>query len=149
LIQSKPVLEYMPVWVRGGAIIAEEPLVQSTDEKPEGPLELQVYPGADCHGSLYQDDGHTFAYQRGEILRMEFACQVAGPNLTITSRAVKTTYQPWWSSARITVYSGFTAPKEVRIGNEKIRDWSYDSKSGAVAFTVVDALKSWNAQIVY
>jgi alpha-glucosidase len=149
VIQSKPALDLLPVWVRAGAIIPEQPLVQSTDEKPEGPLELQVYPGADCRGSLYQDDGHTFAYQRGEILRMDFACQVSGPNLSITSHAMNTTYQPWWSSARITVYSGFTAPKEVRIGNEKIKDWTYDSKWGAVTFLVVDALKSWNAQIVY
>jgi hypothetical protein len=80
---------------------------------------------------------------------MEFSCQVAGPNLSITSRAVTTTYQPWWSSARITVYSGFTAPKEIRIGNEKMRDWSFDSKAGTVTLTVLDALKSWNVQIVY
>ena len=149
VIQSNPALDTLPVWVRAGAILPEEPLVQSTEEKPEGPLELQVYPGTDCRGSLYQDDGHTFAYQRGEILRMEFGCQLAGPNLTITSRAVNTTYQPWWSSAHVTVYSGFTAPKEVRIENEKIRDWSFDSKMGTVTFTVLDGLKSWNAQIVY
>ena len=37
-------LDTLPVFVRAGAIIPEQPLVQSTDEKPEGPLTLRVYP---------------------------------------------------------------------------------------------------------
>ena len=34
-----------------------QPLVQSTAETPKGPLELHVYPGEDCRGELYLDDG--------------------------------------------------------------------------------------------
>ena len=54
-------LETLPVFVRAGAIVPEQPLVQSTDEKPEGPLTLRVYPptapGADCEGSLIWTTG--------------------------------------------------------------------------------------------
>ena len=42
----------MPVYVRGGSILPLQPLVQNTDETPVGPLELRVYPGSDCSGSL-------------------------------------------------------------------------------------------------
>ena len=42
-------------FVRAGAIIPEQPLVQSTDEKPQGPLTLRVYPptgfNKDCKAS--------------------------------------------------------------------------------------------------
>ena len=62
-----PTLDTLPVYVRGGSILPLQPLVQSTDETPSGPLELRVYPGQQCRGSVYLDDGHTFRYQQGEF----------------------------------------------------------------------------------
>src|SRR4029077_2165906 len=38
-----PVLDTLPVYVRGGSILPLQPLVQSTDQTPEGPLELRIY----------------------------------------------------------------------------------------------------------
>ena len=40
-----PTLDTLPVYVRGGSILPLQPLIQSTDETPSGPLELRVYPG--------------------------------------------------------------------------------------------------------
>jgi alpha-glucosidase len=68
-----PTLGELPVLVRGGAIVPHEPLVQSTSETPKGPLELRVYPGSDCHGSVYLDDGNTFDYEKGAFLRLELS----------------------------------------------------------------------------
>ncbi len=55
----RPRLDEMPLYVRAGAIVPMQPLVQHTGEKPNGPLELRVYlpastPGNDCRGTLYQ-----------------------------------------------------------------------------------------------
>src|SRR5207249_11424864 len=36
-------LDEMPLYVRAGAIVPMQPVVQYTDEKPTGPLELRVY----------------------------------------------------------------------------------------------------------
>ena len=70
-----PPLDTLPVYVRDGSILPLQPLIQNTDETPSGPLELRVYPGAQCSGSIYLDDGHTFRYQQGEFLRQKFTCQ--------------------------------------------------------------------------
>ncbi|HEX3821166.1 MAG TPA: TIM-barrel domain-containing protein, partial [Candidatus Sulfotelmatobacter sp.] len=70
-----PPLDTLPVYVRAGSILPFQPLIQNTDETPNGPLELDVYPGPDCNGSLYLDDGHTFGYQHGEFLRQSFTCE--------------------------------------------------------------------------
>ena len=78
-----PVLETLPVYVRGGSIVPLQPLVQSTDETPGGPLELRVYPGQECAGSLYLDDGHTFRYQHGEFLRQKFTCKADGNSVRV------------------------------------------------------------------
>jgi len=124
-----------------------EPVVQSTNETPNGPLELRVYPGGDCHGSLYEDDGRSFAYQRGEFLRMNFTCQSSPESITINSAVDHSAYQPWWSSAQVSVYGIGVQPKEVRYGDKMLRDWHYDSQSHCVMFTLSDARKAWTVRL--
>ena len=58
----------LPVYVRAGSIIPSQPLVQSTKETPDGPLTLDIYPGPDCQGSVYLDDGISLAYRRGGFI---------------------------------------------------------------------------------
>jgi alpha-glucosidase len=48
-----------------GSIIPRQPVVQNVDEVPRGPLVLGVYPGPECQGSLYADNGNTLAYHTG------------------------------------------------------------------------------------
>jgi alpha-glucosidase len=153
-ITLHPRLDEMPLYVRAGAIVPMQPLVQSTDEKPDGPLELRVYlptsaSGSDCRGTLYQDDGHTFAYQRGEILRINYSCQVSSGTATVTSNTEKSAYQPWWKSAQVTIYGAAATPKEVRMGEQTIHEWRYDSLARAVTLTVPDAAKNWSLHLAF
>jgi alpha-glucosidase (family GH31 glycosyl hydrolase) len=61
---SKPVdLAPMPLYVRAGSIIPLGPVRQYVAEKVEGPLTLQVYPGANGAFTIYEDDGSTFDYR--------------------------------------------------------------------------------------
>ncbi|HKV62807.1 MAG TPA: glycoside hydrolase family 31 protein [Candidatus Acidoferrum sp.] len=150
----QPRLDEMPLYVRAGAIVPMQPLVQSTEEKPDGPLQLRVYlpsnaSSGDCQGTLYQDDGHTFGYQKGEILRANYACQVSSGAVMVSGTMEKHAYQPWWKSVNITIYGEPSVPKEVRIGEEIIHDWRYDSVSHAVTLTVPDALKNWSVRLAF
>jgi alpha-glucosidase/alpha-D-xyloside xylohydrolase len=65
-ISRKVDLETLPLYVRAGAIVPMGPLKQYTGEKVEGPLDISVYPGADGSFLLYEDDGSSFAYRKGE-----------------------------------------------------------------------------------
>jgi alpha-glucosidase/alpha-D-xyloside xylohydrolase len=68
---ERPVdLATMPLYVRGGSIIPMGPVKQHTSEKVDGPLTLLVYPGADAAFTLYEDDGLTFDYRRGEWMKI-------------------------------------------------------------------------------
>ena len=60
-----------PLYVRAGAIIPLGPVKQYTAEKVDGPLTLTVYPGADGAFTLYEDDGATLDYQRGEFTKIK------------------------------------------------------------------------------
>ena len=149
VMQMKPALDQVPVYVRAGAIVPRQPLVQNTGETPNGPLELRVYAGPDCKGSLYQDDGHSLNYEKGEFLRVNYSCQVGAGAIKISSAIDKDGYKPWWTAAELIVYGMDVAPKEVRVGDTTMHQWRYDSAHHAVIFTVTDAKNNWNAELVY
>ncbi|HEV2195386.1 MAG TPA: TIM-barrel domain-containing protein [Candidatus Acidoferrum sp.] len=148
-IQLHPLLNEMPLYVRAGAIVPMQPVVQYTGEIPDGPLQLHVYPGDDCKGSLYEDDGHTLAYQKGEVLRVNYSCSASSSSIAITSTVEKNAYKPWWNSTVLTVYGAAAAPKEVRIGDRAIQDWHFDSQAHTVTLTVPEAVKNWGVRVQY
>jgi alpha-glucosidase len=146
-ISLHPTLSETPLYARAGAIIPMQPVVQSTNEKPDGPLELLVYPGDNCRGTLYDDDGLTFAYQKGEYLRVNFSCQVASGAVSISSSVAKNAFRPWWTSVKLSVFGVSAQPNEVRVGDKSIHDWRYDSATHSVSLVVPDALRDWTVRI--
>lgn len=134
-----PVLDTLPVYVRGGSILPFQPLVQSTDETPSGPLELRVYPGDQCRGSLYVDDGHTLGYQRGEFLRQAFTCQANNDSVSIHFGARQGSYVPWWKSVEVVIYDWPSARAEAKLstGAAALKT-SYDATSRTLRVVVAD-----------
>jgi alpha-glucosidase/alpha-D-xyloside xylohydrolase len=49
----------MPIYVRAGAILPNDPPRQYVDEPTDQPMTLNVYPGADGEFTLYEDDGRS------------------------------------------------------------------------------------------
>ncbi len=106
-VMVEPTLETLPVYVRGGSILPIAPLTQSTDEVPQGPLTLRVYPpaaGEPCEGDVYADDGHTFNFRKGEFARVHFSCTVQpGGGVSVSIGPQVGSYKPWWSEYRVEV----------------------------------------------
>jgi alpha-glucosidase len=70
---SVPVtLESIPVFARAGAFVFQQPVVQSTDEMRGLPLLVTVFPAAKSEATLYEDDGHSLEYQKGNFSRRRF-----------------------------------------------------------------------------
>ena len=69
---SRPVdLATMPLLARAGAIVPLGPIRQYTSEPVDAPVTVQVYPGADGAFTLYEDDGATFEYTRGDWMGID------------------------------------------------------------------------------
>jgi len=124
-------------------------LVQNTGEIPKGPLELSVYPGPDCKGTLYEDDGHSLDYEKGSFLRVNYSCQVGANAIKIVSAVEKDGYKPWWNTSELTVFGMDKAPREVRVGDSTIHQWRFDILQHAVIFTVPEAKNNWTVEIVF
>jgi hypothetical protein len=76
-------LETMPLHVRTGAILPLGPVKQYVEQEVDAPLSLIVYPGADGTGSLYEDDGRSFDYRKGEAMRIEMVWRDKDRRLTV------------------------------------------------------------------
>ena len=134
-----PQLEIMPVYVRGGSILPVEPLIQNTDETPKGPLELRVYPGTKCDGSIYLDDGHTFAYQSGEFLRQTFSCESDASGMRIKFQKREGSYVPWWRFMEVVIYDWPSERAQAKFsGSAYPLKTTYDAKQHALHITFAD-----------
>jgi len=56
----------IPLFVKAGSIIPTQQIVQYTDEGPIDPLTIEIYPGKSSSAQLYEDDGRSFKFTRGE-----------------------------------------------------------------------------------
>ncbi len=126
-VTVRPQTDLLPVYVRGGSIIPAEPLVQSTEETPKGPLELRVYPGPDCKGSLYQDDGTTMNYRKGDYLRVEYTCESQPDRLQLHIGAQSGTAQPWWHAVQVSVYDWPSEQAAATLNGQPVSKLSYDA----------------------
>lgn len=80
-------LDAIPAYVRGGTILPLGPVLQSTSLGMEDPLEVRIYPGVDAAFTLYEDDGDTYAYQRGAASRIPMRWDERRRTLTVGARA--------------------------------------------------------------
>ena len=134
-ISEVPALDRLPVFVRAGSIIPSQQLVQSTAQTPQGPLTLNVYPGADCSGSIYLDDGHSMGFERGHYLRQSIRCeQLKSGNLKIEFARREGDYAPWWKRISLVVH-GFSDGGVVQLRGRSI---SGEAKAGGLRFDLPD-----------
>lgn len=123
-ILLKPELGTVPVYVRGGAIMPLQNLVQNTDEIPAGPLTLRVYlpaPGQSCQGSIYSDDGHSLHYRQGDYYHVNAECMIAADDaLTITLAAPEDHYRPQWKNLRVELVGAQHTPSQAIVNGRKL-----------------------------
>jgi alpha-glucosidase len=61
-------LDTLPLFIREGSVIAMGPVIQTTGELKRDKMEFQIYPSAQKYEyELYEDDGVTNGYKRGEF----------------------------------------------------------------------------------
>jgi len=120
-IMVQPKLDELPVYVHAGSIIPMQPITQSTEETPNGPLTLRIFPnlpGKPCAGEIYQDDGKSFDFRKGVFLRIRVTCNVAtNGSLTVTLARREGSFQPWWKDIQIEVVG--LQPRSLQLVTER------------------------------
>jgi len=85
-IEADAPLERIPLYVRAGSILPLGPEIEYAEEKPAGPVELRIYPGADGDFELYQDAGDSYDYEDGAYCIVPIHWSESTRTLTIGNR---------------------------------------------------------------
>lgn len=81
-ITGKAAFTEVPAFVRPGTVLPLAPVVQYSDALPGGPLEVQVYAGADGAFDFVEDDGETVSYEAGGVRTMHLKWEEASSTLS-------------------------------------------------------------------
>ena len=76
----------IPVFVKAGSIIIRGGVssnIQMSNTKAKNALKVDVYPGQDAEFTLYEDDGETNDYEKGNFCKTHFSWNDASKTLTI------------------------------------------------------------------
>lgn len=107
-------LHRLPIFVQAGAIIPMQPVTSSTKEKP-GLLSIHVYAGeADNEFVLFEDDGISFDYQRGNSSRRLLRYEASANRFTI--HQAEGGYTSSVEKLRI-VFHGFRMMSSLRVND--------------------------------
>ncbi len=84
IIETPAPIDMMPLFVKQGSIIPMGPFLQFSTEKPEDPIELRIYPGADGKFTLYEDENDNYNYEKGIYATIDFSWDDAEKSLIIS-----------------------------------------------------------------
>ncbi len=112
-------LERMPLYVRAGTVLPLGPVLQHSDEWPPEVLHLHVYPG-DGSSWLYEDDGHSLAYQSGDFQLSHFRCETAADGGLVVRRRVEGTFNPGYDRFEVHVHGLEAAPRRVLVDGQVV-----------------------------
>ncbi len=125
-------LDRLPLFVRAGSVLPMGPVCQHTGEWPPDTLSLHIYPG-NGQSWLYDDDGHSLAYQLGEVHLTRFVCEQQRERLTVRRQA-EGPFDPGYARFEITIHGQTDTPRQAIIDGQ-VLDPSFDPKRGVVRLT--------------
>jgi alpha-glucosidase (family GH31 glycosyl hydrolase) len=82
-ISREIALDVMPLYVRAGSILPLGPVKQYVSEKVDQALVISIYPGANSSFLLYEDDGASFDFRKGDWLGIQMEWNDTQRSLTL------------------------------------------------------------------
>ncbi|AYA76393.1 hypothetical protein DOE78_13585 [Bacillus sp. Y1] len=157
-IEYEADLSKIPVFVKEGAIIPQREIQNYTNEKTASTITLNVYPkqnGETSSFTLYEDDGQTYKYEKGQSSETEIAASTNEGNITLKIKAVKGSYNGQIENrtwvAEIKANAGEGRLNSVKRNGKKLRVvdskeavekgndvWYYDSKTDMLFVKTVE-----------
>lgn len=150
----------IPVFVRAGAVIPTRQVVQYTDEAPIDPLTLTVYPAAlQATASTYEDDGLSFAYERGVYFRRRITQWNSSSATTLTLGAAEGSWTPPRRAVVVRFLDTLGEPSGVELDGrpltksvadaEGVNLWWYDAEGRTAVVRLAEDRAERRVRVVY
>ncbi len=117
-------LDVVPIFVKEGSIIPTVEPMNYTDEKKDCPIKYEIFPMSQKDSvsySLYEDDGESLGYERGESAKTNILCKTLESEYKIVFQ--KRVSQGYNVPKRVAIAEIYMPemPKRVQIGNIKVK----------------------------
>jgi alpha-glucosidase len=161
-VTAKALLDRIPIFVRGGAIIPMQQVVQYTDESPINPLSFDIYPDQGSSREYYEDDGLSFDYKQGKFLTEKLSVSSSGRDVQVEISARQGSYVPPQRSVVLEIHEQRDKPASVELNRQSlgpettpqefgkaVRAWTYNSDKNIVWIRFPDEGRAVAARIVH
>ena len=121
-------LSRLPVFVRAGAVIPVQGVIQHTGQTQDAPLGILVARGRDGAGRIHQDDGDGYGYRRQRWRTTD---------VTHTADAILFRHGGYEVGRAVTAVELLGAdarPRDVRADGREVRDLSFDKDTRRARF---------------
>lgn len=123
-IDAAAPLARMPLYVRAGSIVPVGPEIQHTAEGKGAPITLFVFTGADGNFALYEDDGLSYGYEKGQFSYIPMRYEAGSGKLTIGARTGSYEGMPAERTFRIRwIKDGGKAPSDLDAPSDIVVDY--------------------------
>jgi len=117
IIKAAAPLTDLPVFVKAGAIIPMQNVIQSTNEKGDGILKINVWNGKDSTSFVYyEDDGESYDYQNGEYYKRTISFNPANKQIILAD--TDGTYQSKYNKVEIILHGFKTDAKKFKVNGK-------------------------------
>lgn len=122
-------IDRIPLFVKAGSIIPTQRIVQYTDEALIDTLTIEIYPAPEASSFLYEDDGKSFEYKKGEYCSRIISMSTSGRSFKIVLDKPEGNYRPPNRILLIKIH-GIAKPSFVKVNNIDLGNdengWIYD-----------------------
>src|SRR5262249_33195633 len=87
-------MESIPLFVKAGAFMFRQPVVQYTGQMRGQPLIVEVYGGGSGNRSLFEDDGLSFKFEQGQSMTRRFTQERSGNSVKVSAAAGEGQWHP-------------------------------------------------------
>ena len=85
-IDCQSEISTLPLFVKAGSIIPTTEVAEYTNAQTGKPITINVYPGADCEFTIYEDEGDNYNYEKGAFSTIPLSWNDKKNTLTIGQR---------------------------------------------------------------
>ena len=151
-ITLHPSVDTLPVFARAGRLSPSSRSSRARMRSRSGRLPcgstLRAARATAARVSLYLDDGISYAYQKGDYLRLKFTCELTPAGITVKISAREGSFTPWWSQFSVEIYGAEKPAASASTGSGAVTA-SFDSEHQRVAAVVPDDGKGVELSVAY
>ena len=136
-IKAAAPLTDLPVFVKAGAIIPMQNVIQSTNEKGDSILKVNIWAGKDSTTFVYyEDDGETYDYQGGDYYKRMISFNPINKQITLSD--VEGTFESKYNKIELILHGFKTDAKNFKVNGQPKKLIPYVKDGTSYAFFAND-----------